>query len=78
MTRMGEGRVVHRVLMEKPEGKSHWEDPDVDGRIILRWIFEQWEGWILDGVGSGYRQMAGTCEYVDELSGSIKCGEFLH
>ena len=21
--------------------------------------------------------MAGTCEYSDELSGSIKCGEFL-
>jgi len=22
-------------------------------------------------------QMAGTCEYGDEISGSIKCGEFL-
>jgi hypothetical protein len=21
-----------------------WRDPDVDGRIILRWIFRQWEG----------------------------------
>ena len=21
--------------------------------------------------------MVGTCEYIDELSGSIKCGEFL-
>jgi hypothetical protein len=20
------------------------EDPDVDGRIILRWIFEEWHG----------------------------------
>jgi hypothetical protein len=29
-------------------------DPDVDGRIILRWIFGKWEGlWGLDGVGSG-------------------------
>jgi len=24
--------------------RDHWGDPDVDGRIILRWIFEKWEG----------------------------------
>jgi hypothetical protein len=23
---------------------DHWGDPDVDGRIILRWIFRKWEG----------------------------------
>jgi hypothetical protein len=33
---MGEGRVVYSVLMGKPEGKRHWGDPGVDGRIILR------------------------------------------
>jgi hypothetical protein len=27
----------------KPEGKSHLEDPDVDGRIILRLIFSKWD-----------------------------------
>jgi hypothetical protein len=32
---MGEGRGVHRVLVGKPEEKRH---PDVDVRIILRWI----------------------------------------
>jgi hypothetical protein len=21
---------------------GHWGDPDVDGRIILRWIFRKW------------------------------------
>ena len=31
----------------------------------------------LDGVDLGYGDVAGTCEYGDELSGSIKCGEFL-
>ena len=41
-------------LVGRPEGKSHWGDPDVDERIILRWIFRKWEGvWGLDGVGSG-------------------------
>jgi hypothetical protein len=33
---------------------DHWGDPDVDGRIILKWIFGKWEGlWGLDGAGSG-------------------------
>ena len=44
---------MHRVLVGKPEGKSHFGDPDVEGRIILRWIFGKWEGWRQDGVGSG-------------------------
>ena len=29
--------------MWKPEGKNHLGDPDVDGRIILRWILEEVE-----------------------------------
>ena len=39
VARMGERRGLHRVLVGKPEGNSHWGDPDVDGSIILRWIF---------------------------------------
>jgi len=35
---LGEGRSVYRGSVGKPEGKSHLEDPDSDGRIILRWI----------------------------------------
>jgi hypothetical protein len=35
---MGEGRGVYRVLVESPEGKNHWEDLGVDGRITLRLI----------------------------------------
>ena len=41
---------VHQVLVGKPEGKNHWGDQDVDGMIILRWIFRKWEG----GVGTGW------------------------
>jgi hypothetical protein len=36
VARMREDRGVHRVLVEKPEGKSHGGDQDVGGRIILR------------------------------------------
>jgi hypothetical protein len=38
---MGERKGLYRVLVEKPEGKNHLGDPDVDGRIILRWIFRK-------------------------------------
>jgi len=50
---MGEGRSVHRFLV------GHWGDPDVDGRIILRWIFRRREGvetgwsWLWIGTGGG-------------------------
>jgi len=48
----------------------------IDGRIILRWIFRKWV-YGLDRAGSGYGQVAGTCECSNEPSGSINCGEFL-
>ena len=61
VVRMGEGRVMYRVLVGKPEGKNDWGDPDVDGRIILRWIFRKWEGvvgtgwsWLRIGRGGGH------------------------
>ena len=41
VARKGERRGVYRVLVGKPEGKNHLEDPGVDGRIILRWIFRK-------------------------------------
>jgi len=36
--------------------------------------------WVygLDRVGSGEEVLAGTCEFGNEPSGSIKCGEFLY
>ena len=34
-----------------------------------------WTG--LDWAGPGQRQGAGACEFGNEPSGSVKCGEFL-
>ena len=58
--RMEEGRGVHKVLVGKPDGKNHWGDQDVDGRILLRWILRKWEGvvgtgwsWLRIGTGGG-------------------------
>jgi hypothetical protein len=54
VARMGEERVLYRVLVGKPEERDHLGDPGVDGSIILRWIFRKWDvGYGLDRTGSG-------------------------
>ena len=57
----GAERGVHRVLVGKPEGKRPLGDPDVGGRIILRWICRKLEGvvgtgwsWLRIGTGGGH------------------------
>jgi hypothetical protein len=40
VTRMGEMRDAY-ILVGKPEGKSHSEDPGVEGRMILEWTLEE-------------------------------------
>jgi hypothetical protein len=61
VARVGEERGVHRRLVGKPRERSHWGDPDVDGKIILRWIFRKLEGvvgtgwsWLSIGTGGGH------------------------
>ena len=44
VARMAERKCAYRVLMGKPEGKSHSEDPGVDKRIILNCIFRKYDG----------------------------------
>jgi hypothetical protein len=41
VARMGEKRNAYRILVGKPEGRDHWEDQDVDGWTILKWILER-------------------------------------
>ena len=41
VARVGESRGVYRLLVRKPEGKNLLEEPDIDGWIILRWIFRK-------------------------------------
>jgi hypothetical protein len=61
VTRMGEERGVHWVLVGKPEGKRPLGRPRLDGRIILKWIFRKLEGfvgtgwsWLTIGTGGGH------------------------
>ena len=58
--------IVRVVKLRRMRWAGHvahmWEGrPDVDGRIILRWIFRKWEGvvgtgwsWIRIGTGGGH------------------------
>ena len=41
---MGERRGAFRVLVGKLEGRNHLKDQGVDGRMILKWILEKWDG----------------------------------
>ena len=41
--------------------RDHLEDSDIDGRIILRWIFRKWDvgvrtgsSWLRIGTGDGH------------------------
>ena len=71
IARMGGTRGVYRVSVGEFEGKNHLENPGVDGRVILRWIFRNG----LDWSGSGYGQVSGCCECVNDPWCSIQCGE---
>jgi len=57
---MGKRRGTYRVLVGKPEGKN-LEDPGIDAKILLRWIFRKWDIgawtgliWLTIGTGGGH------------------------
>jgi hypothetical protein len=55
---------------------DHLKDPGIDGRIILKWIIEKWDGE--HGLSRSFlgQGEVGCCECGNEPFGSIKCGEF--
>jgi len=74
----GRGEVCTGFWLGNLRERDHWREPEVDGRIILRWIFRKWEGFVGTGwswlrIGTG----GGTCEYGEEPSGSENAGNFL-
>ena len=60
MARRRRGEVCTGFKWGNPKEIGHWGDPDVDERIILRWIFRKWEGvesrwsWLRIGTGGGH------------------------
>jgi len=60
VVRMGRGEANTGFWWRNLRKRDHLEDPDVDGRIILRWIFREWNvgvwtgsSWLRIGTGSG-------------------------
>jgi hypothetical protein len=45
---MGKGEVHTSFWWGNVRERDHLEDPDVDGRLILRWIFRNWDVWGMD------------------------------
>jgi hypothetical protein len=44
VARLGEGEVCTGFWWGNLRERDHWGNPDIDGRIILKWIFRKWGG----------------------------------
>ena len=60
------------------EERDHLGDPDIVGRIIIRWIFRKSDVGVRPGLSlNRIGHVARNCECGNEPLGSIKCGAFL-
>jgi hypothetical protein len=58
---MGKGEVCAAFWWGNLREIDHLEDPELDGRIILTWIFRKWDvvvwtgsSWLRIGTGGGH------------------------
>jgi len=49
VARVGRGEVYTRFWWGNLRERDHLEDPDIDGRIILNWIFRKWDVGVWTG-----------------------------
>jgi hypothetical protein len=71
-------RNAYKIFIIKSEGRDHAKDLDVDGKIMLEWVYgNRVRRCGLDASGSGCGPAVDCCERDNEPSGSKNCGEFL-
>jgi hypothetical protein len=68
---------MHGFDWKTLEKDTACRDLGADGRIILKLISRKWDVQAWTRLDSGDEEVVGFCEYGDEQSGSINCGEFL-
>jgi hypothetical protein len=77
----GEMRNAYKILVPESGGKRLFGRLGVDWIIIVKWILEnRVEGCELDSDSDSWFRtgtLKGSCEHVNEPSGSIKGEEFL-
>jgi hypothetical protein len=63
---------------ETQKERDHWEDQDVGGWTILKWMLERQDGMVWIGlIWLRIGPVEGSCEHGIEPSGSIECWEVL-
>jgi len=73
-----EGRYIQGFLGGNLREGGYLEDVSVDGRVILNWIFKKLDGG-MDWIDLAQdRDRWRCCECSNEVSGSLKCGNFLN
>jgi hypothetical protein len=74
---MGERRVVNRVLVGKPQEKSQLERPRLRRENNIKIDLQDLRCGGMDWIDLARKQVSGTFECGNELSGAIKYEEFL-
>ena len=65
---IGRGEAYTGFWWGNPRERDHLRDAGIDWRIILGWIFTKWNvGAGMDPSGSGYGQVAATCDFGNDL-----------